>query len=100
MLFCLLVGVQKSYDERGTMKTGFNEFRTIASPTKPHRCVWCHTEIKKFESHLQFVGHWEGEFQNWRVHIDCKKSMRETATYQDDGAICPGPHWRGETCDC
>ena len=38
---------------------------------KDHRCEWCGETIAKGEKHAHFVGKWEGEFQNWRMHFDC-----------------------------
>lgn len=78
----------------------FNQFKEINRPKKIHRCEWCHQQIVIGESHLQFIGHWEGEFQNWRVHHECKSSMNGSDYYQEDAGICPGPHGRGEDCVC
>jgi hypothetical protein len=82
------------------MNRTFNEFREISKPNKSHACAWCHEEIKKGESHLQFMGYWESEFQNWRIHHDCKKPMSQSSPYSDTGEICSGPHGRGWECEC
>lgn len=78
----------------------FNEFQEILKPIKPHKCEWCHQPILVGESHLKFVGHWEGEFQNWRIHHECKLPMNASDAYEDNAEICSGPHGRGEDCVC
>lgn len=63
---------------------------------KPHRCLWCNESIAIGERHFKYVGEWEGEFQNWRMHSDCIDAhQRETC----DGEICDTSHPRGRTCD-
>jgi hypothetical protein len=62
---------------------------------KSHSCIWCQTPIQKGETHYQFKGQWEGEWQNWRMHGDC------TGAHDDetqDGQIHDHPHERGRTC--
>jgi len=63
---------------------------------KAHRCIWCNDLIVIGERHFKYVGEWEGEFQNWRMHEDCMNAhQRETF----DGEICDSSHQRGRTCD-
>lgn len=63
---------------------------------KAHGCIYCGDDISIGERHFRYVGKWEGEFQNWRMHGDCLDAhQRETF----DGEICEGPHQRGRTCD-
>lgn len=38
---------------------------------KDYRCEWCGQPIPVGEKHAHFVGKWEGEFQNWRMHSEC-----------------------------
>jgi hypothetical protein len=38
---------------------------------KNYRCAWCGQSIPAGEVHYQFVGMWESEFQNWRMHEEC-----------------------------
>ena len=49
------------------------DFGDIRYPTarKPHHCHWCGERILVGERHPQFVGKWEGDFQNWRMHAEC-----------------------------
>ena len=63
---------------------------------KVHRCIYCNDDIAIGERHFKYVGEWEGEFQNWRMHDDCLEA-HERETF--DGEICEGPHQRGRTCD-
>lgn len=38
---------------------------------KNYKCCWCGEEIEKGESHQHCTGHWEGDWQNWRMHTEC-----------------------------
>ncbi len=38
---------------------------------KDYRCEWCGETIPKGEKHMHFVGVWEGEWQNYRMHDEC-----------------------------
>jgi hypothetical protein len=63
---------------------------------KTHPCIWCNEPIVIGERHFKYVGEWEGEFQNWRMHSDCLDAhQRETF----DGEICDSAHQRGRTCE-
>jgi hypothetical protein len=44
---------------------------------KEHRCEWCYQKILIGEVHARFVGKWEGEFQDWRVHKECEAIMQK-----------------------
>lgn len=50
-----------------------SEFGSYLYPRarKQHRCEWCGEPIPVGEKHTQYVGKWEGEFQNWRMHNEC-----------------------------
>lgn len=63
---------------------------------KQHSCIWCHELIVIGERHFKYVGIWEREFQNWRMHDDCIDAHKRE-TY--DGEICDEAHQRGRTCD-
>ena len=60
------------------------DFGEVRHPVaaKEHRCEWCGEPIPKGEKHAHFVGKWENEFQNWRMHYECHD-------YADD-TICEG----------
>lgn len=69
----------------------FNEtFWPIAA--KEHRCEWCFEAILKAERHAHFVGKWEGEFQNWRMHEECYADAVKSSEMQD--GFTPGDHKR------
>lgn len=76
----------------------FGEYRTVTKPRKSHKCEWCHQAIDS--DHLHFIGKFEGEFQSWRIHKDCRKPMEASGQYEDDYSICPGPHVRAGACKC
>ena len=48
----------------------FNEIAWVVG-RKEYRCEWCGEKILCGEKHAHFVGKWEGEFQNWRMHDEC-----------------------------
>ena len=60
-----------------------------------YRCSWCPEKIVVGEKHYHFVGKWEGDFQNWRMHTECEVAFREET---EDGEICSDGHKRGQTC--
>jgi hypothetical protein len=49
------------------------EFAILRTPTgrKQHICAWCAGPIPKGEKHKHFIGIWDGDFQNWRMHDEC-----------------------------
>ena len=73
------------------MSTDFYDFR-FPTAARPHKCEWCGETILAGEKHPQFVGKWEGEFQNWRMHWECYE-----ATSKDDlsEGFTPYEHDRG-----
>jgi hypothetical protein len=56
----------------------FGEMKTVTG-IKDYRCEWCGETIPTGERHDHYVGKWEGEFQNWRMHVECYE-----ATLSDD----------------
>ena len=50
-----------------------SEFGIVSKPygRKDYRCEWCGQKILRGEQHIHFVGRWEGEFQDWRMHPEC-----------------------------
>lgn len=63
---------------------------------KEHPCIWCHTPILKGETHYQFKGLWESEWQNWRMHSECSDAHDEET---EGGEIHDDTHQRGRTCN-
>lgn len=72
----------------------FGEGSTVRA-RKEHTCGWCHDPIVVGEYHFRFVGKWQGEFQDWRMHSDCEDAHQNET---DDGEICENAHQRGRTC--
>ena len=67
------------------MSNSFGEPRAVVA-RKPHRCEWCYEPILKGESHQQFKGMWEGDWQNWRMHQECFDAYEP----DDDGGFMSG----------
>ena len=69
-----------------------NTMRPVAR--KEYKCAWCLGPILRGEQHVHFVGKWEGEFQNWRMHNECEEdaddndALREGFT-DGDGTMPP-----------
>ena len=38
-----------------------------------HRCVACWWPIEKGELHYNYRGMYGGEWQNWRMHVECEE---------------------------
>lgn len=51
-----------------------SDFGNYSNPVaaKSHTCEWCYGIIAKGEKHVQFKGMFEGDWQNWRMHNECK----------------------------
>lgn len=63
---------------------------------KNHVCEWCRTFVLIGERYYRYRGKWEGEFQDWAMHLDCVEAHQKET---DDGEICDENHPRGRTCD-
>lgn len=63
---------------------------------KRHQCIHCLQFIVVGERHERFVGKWQGDFQDWRNHLDCGPALRRCQ--DDDGTICVEGHARGRPC--
>lgn len=72
----------------------FVDYRTVNRPTKAHRCVWCHETIAIGERHLRYVGVWQGDFQDWRVHLECEPYLIHSDPSE---GICEEKHRRGSS---
>ena len=44
---------------------------TLRVSRKDRRCEWCGEGIPAEEKHQHYVGKFEGEFQDWRMHVEC-----------------------------
>ena len=72
---------------------------TVTKPKRKHPCVWCRIQIRPGEKHLKFTGKWEGDFQNWRIHLECNEPMMVARDAYGDGSICDDGHDIGGTCE-
>jgi hypothetical protein len=61
---------------------------------KGYRCIWCGDLILKGEKHVHFSGMWEGEWQNWRMHVECYDEALDDDDIQD--GFTPYDHERPE----
>lgn len=50
---------------------------------KQYRCAWCGEEILVGEVHAHYVGVWESEWQDWRMHEECYQDVQDTDEFQD-----------------
>jgi hypothetical protein len=50
---------------------------------KEYRCEWCGQKIPKGEKHVAYVGMWENEFQNWRMHDECYADAQNSDEMSD-----------------
>jgi len=48
------------------------DIKTIKA-RKEYKCHWCSEEIGKGEIHKHCTGHWQGDWQDWRMHTECFK---------------------------
>jgi len=79
-------------------KTIWNQYTEVQA-AKPHWCAWCKkTRIEKGEVHLRYVGEFEGDFQDWRIHKECREPVRRSCD-GGDGIICDSIHEKGKYCD-
>lgn len=67
-----------------TARATFSHRRTVAKPTKAHRCEHCGHMIPPGVSHLAKSGVWDGDFYTFRAHLDCNELWSEAFdTYGD-----------------
>lgn len=64
---------------------------------KSHRCIWCVERIAPGTKHFKYVGIWQGDWQNWRMHNECLESHESARDYYQD-EICNNRHRRGFSC--
>jgi len=68
---------------------------------KIHKCVWCGEPILIGEQHHKWVGIFEGDFNNWRMHDECwdAADRERSEDYHSDGSFEPHEHKRGMTIE-
>lgn len=45
--------------------SAWSDFRYIKKARKEHGCICCNQRILAGTGYSRFVGHWDGDFQNW-----------------------------------
>ena len=63
---------------------------------RQHSCCWCRTTIQVGESHAVASGQFDGDWQNWRMHRDCKDIASEVTECGEQ--LCDRVHERGKAC--
>lgn len=77
----------------------FGELKKIKAGRKIFACCWCREDIPVGEPRVNYVGLWEGEFQNWHMHPECHSAYkREDDAGGGDGQIHNEKHPRGMAC--
>ena len=56
---------------------------TFPKAQRCYTCEWCGETIQVLEKHVHFVGTWEGEWQNWRMHDECHEAAADSDEMQD-----------------
>lgn len=76
-----------------------DDFGRESWPTsrKPRPCEWCWQTIPAGERHFHFVGRWQGDWQDWRMHAECLRA--KWGCGNDEGEFVPGDNPRGG-CEC
>ena len=75
-------------------------FERNATPVarKIHKCYWCREPIVKNEKHYYQVGIYNGDWNDWRMHLDCQR-VSDPPDIED--YLCENKHERGKRCgDC
>ena len=63
---------------------------------KEHRCEWCNEKICVGEKHFQRTYVFEGDFNNGRMHLECKAAMEKTPHDELIDGWMPGDFKRGK----
>jgi len=67
------------------------EFFSDKTPVarKVHMCCECGTEIEKGEKYYYCCGLWDGDFSQYRQHLDCLKACETFRDKLNDGECIP-----------
>jgi len=67
------------------------EFFTDKYPKgrKDHTCCECGAIIPKGERHGYFAGKWDGDFSDFRQHLDCEQACRIIRDFLQKGECIP-----------
>lgn len=74
----------------------------LLSETKPvarkeYRCIWCPEKILKGEKHIHESSKYDGDFQDHRWHMECKKAADSFFRENDECEFEPHYFKRGTT---
>ncbi len=58
---------------------------------KRHRCGYCWSPIVKGEAHHNYRGMYDGEWQNWRMHVECFDDYAENGYGEFTSGEAPTP---------
>lgn len=64
---------------------------------KEYRCIWCPEKILKGEKHIHQFSKYDGNFQDQRWHLECKKAADEFFRIYSEEEFDPHSFKRG-TC--
>ena len=56
---------------------------------KDKACSWCGETIKKGEKAYHFNGRWDGDWQDWKMHEECRQANIDEENYGGDGFFYP-----------
>jgi hypothetical protein len=57
------------------MPADFYGENIVCCGRKPYSCAWCGQRIEKGDTHRRYSVRWDGEFQCWRMHLECYEAM-------------------------
>ena len=78
------------------MSWGFERHEKFKA-AKIHKCCWCWQDIVKGEKHYHQIGIFNGDWNDWRMHLDC----HDVSDPGEEEYLCENKHDRGKNCsDC
>lgn len=72
----------------------------LLSETQPvarndYQCIWCPERILKGEKHIHEVSKYDGDLQDHRWHLECKKAADENFRKNEEPEFDPNSFKRG-----
>lgn len=58
--------------------------QTQVTARKDHKCIWCGQVVPKSTSYLRERSTYDGHWQNFPWHLECKRSSFEHFRYAED----------------
>lgn len=66
---------------------------------RSHRCQHCIERIAPGTKHMRYVGVWQGDWQDWRMHEECLIASDHSRENMDSyDPLCDERHLRGVSC--